>query len=123
VFDYKLGGGKNYAKRRQLASYGATLRKSGVPVAGFCYMCHGDAQKIGSWSPETRGVFAKGTKGQSAGERIDEALERLTEIGLLVSLGKYEALYDSQSCKYCDYPTICRRGERFGDYESPDGGD
>jgi hypothetical protein len=123
IFDYKLGGAKNHAKGHQLASYGFALRKSGVPIAGFCYLSHGDAQKTGSWSPETRGVFAKGTRGQSAGERIDEAFERLMDIDRLVSLGKYEAKYDSQSCKYCDYTTICRRGERYGDYEgAPDDG-
>jgi RecB family exonuclease len=123
IFDYKLGGDRDYAKQYQLASYGAALRESGVPVAGFCYLCHADAKKPGSWSPEVKDIFAKGSRGRACGEHIDDALERLEEISRLISEGKYEARYDSRLCGYCDYTTICRRGERFGDYEKPGDGE
>jgi hypothetical protein len=50
--------------------------------------------------------------------------ELLAGIDRLISSGRYEANYDSPSCRTCGYTAICRRGERRGDFEAPeDGGD
>jgi RecB family exonuclease len=118
LMDYKLGKNRNYGRSAQLASYGAALRNAGTQVIGFCYLCHGDAKKIGSWSPEMKEVFGRGTRGITCGEQFDAALERMAEAGRIIAGGRFEAKYDSPSCRFCGYTTICRRGERWGDYDA-----
>jgi RecB family exonuclease len=117
IFDYKLGKNRGYGRSHQLAAYGAALRRSGVRVAGLCYICHGDASRTGSWSPEARDIFAPGTRGAGCGEMIDEAALLMAEADNLIASGRYEANYGSPSCSNCPYTAICRRGERMGDYD------
>ncbi|MDR3280553.1 MAG: PD-(D/E)XK nuclease family protein [Synergistaceae bacterium] len=116
IFDYKLGGSSSYTKSFQLASYAETLRSSGVFIAGFCYLCHGDGKMSGSWSEEFKPVYAKSSRGSSCEEKMDMALEGLRDMEKIVDGGIYEAKYDSPRCGYCGYATICRRAERCGDY-------
>jgi RecB family exonuclease len=124
IFDYKLGKTKNYNRSYQLAAYGAALEVSGIPVIGLCYLCHGDAGKTGAWSPDVKDAFARGTRGAPCGDRIGAVPELLAGVDRLISSGRYEANYDSPSCRTCGYTAICRRGERRGDFEaSEDGGD
>jgi RecB family exonuclease len=116
VYDYKLGKSSSYAKKLQLAAYAAALRESGTNVAGFCYLCHKDGKYPGSWSPEIKNVFARTSRGPCCDEQIENALEKLREIDAIAASGKYEARYDSSLCGICNYPSVCRRGERYGDY-------
>jgi CRISPR/Cas system-associated exonuclease Cas4 (RecB family) len=121
IYDYKLGKSGGYGKKLQLAAYGAALRENGTKVAGFCYLCHRDGKNPGGWSPDIKRVFAKASRGPCCDERIENALEKLKEINAAAASGKYEARYDSPMCKTCDYPSVCRRSERYGDYAGTDG--
>ena len=119
LLDFKLGGNRNYGKSAQLAAYGAALRNAGIPVAGFFYLCHGDAKKIDSWLPGVKEIIAPRTRGATCEEGMNAALELIAEAGRIVAGGRFEANYDSESCRSCGYTTICRRGERWGDYDAP----
>ncbi|MDR1510277.1 MAG: PD-(D/E)XK nuclease family protein [Synergistaceae bacterium] len=121
IYDYKLGKSGGYGKKLQLAAYGAALRESGTRVAGFCYLCHKDGRYPGSWSPDIKRVFAKTSRSPCCDEQIENALEKLGEIDAIAASGKYEAKYDSSLCRACDYQSICRRSERYGDYAGTDG--
>jgi hypothetical protein len=120
IYDYKIGSGAGYAKRLQLASYAASLEASGVPVAGFCYLCHGDGKTPGAWSPEIGPVFAASAKITPCEEKIISAIEYMREIDAMVAEGKFEAKYDSESCPRCDYSVLCRRGEVRPEPENED---
>ncbi|MDR1138192.1 MAG: PD-(D/E)XK nuclease family protein [Synergistaceae bacterium] len=115
IYDYKLGKSKGYAKKSQLAAYAAALRESGTKVAGFCYLCHKDGRHHGSWSPDIKHVFAKTSRSPGCDEQIENVLKKLSGIDDIIASGKYEAKYDSPLCGICDFPSICRRGERYGD--------
>ncbi|MDR2780031.1 MAG: PD-(D/E)XK nuclease family protein [Synergistaceae bacterium] len=116
IYDYKLGKSGGYGKRLQLAAYAAALRESGTNVAGFCYLCHGDGKRPGSWSPDLKKIFAKASHSPCCDEQIENALEKLREIAAVAASGVYEAKYDSPMCRTCDHPSVCRRSERYGDY-------
>ena len=111
IYDYKTGSGSRYAKRLQLACYAASLQASGVTVAGFCYLCHGDGKTPGAWSPEIGPIFAATAKFDSCADKMTDALERMREIDMTLPEEKFEARYDSKSCARCDYSVLCRRGE------------
>jgi hypothetical protein len=125
IYDYKIGSGGGYAKRLQLASYAASLKASGVSVAGFCYLCHGDGKTPGAWRADIGPVFAQTAKFAACEDKITSALEYMREIDKMVSEGKFEARYGSASCRRCDYSVLCRRGEAtaepdIGDLEDAD---
>ena len=120
IYDYKIGSGAGYANRFQLASYAASLQTSGVSVAGFCYLCHGDGKAPGAWSPEIGPIFSASSKFTPCADKITSALEHMRDIDMTLPEGKFEARYDSDSCPRCDYSVLCRRGEARG---GPDAGD
>jgi hypothetical protein len=111
IYDYKIGSAASYAKRFQLASYAVSLCASGVPAAGFCYLCHGDGKTPGAWRPEIGPVFAASSKVTECADKMETAVERMREIDMTVPEGKFEARYDSESCPKCDYSVLCRQGE------------
>ncbi|MDR0764928.1 MAG: PD-(D/E)XK nuclease family protein [Synergistaceae bacterium] len=111
IYDYKIGSGAGYAKRLQLSAYAAALEASGVPVAGFCYLCHGDGKTPGAWRPEIGPVFAASSKITPCEDRITFALEQMRGIDMMLPEGNFDARYDSDSCPKCDYSVLCRRGE------------
>jgi hypothetical protein len=111
IYDYKIGSGTGYSKRLQLASYAASLQASGLSVAGFCYLCHGDGKTPGVWSPEIGPVFASSAKFSPCADKITSALEQMREIDVMLPEGKFDARYGSESCPRCDYSVLCRRGE------------
>jgi hypothetical protein len=120
IYDYKIGSDAGYSKSFQLAFYAASLQTSGVPVAGFCYLCHGDGKTPGAWSPEMGPVFAASAKFTPCADEITSALERMREIDMTLPDEKFEARYGSKSCERCEYYVLCRRGEMRGE---PDIGD
>jgi hypothetical protein len=113
IYDYKIGSNAKYAASLQLPSYAASLSASGVPVAGFCYLCHGDGLTPGAWNPETGPFFAASAKSKftPCADMITSALEYMREIDAKLPEEKFEARYDSKSCEKCDYSALCRRGE------------
>jgi hypothetical protein len=123
IYDYKIGSGAGYAKRLQLASYAAALDASGVAVAGFCYLCHGDGKTPGAWSPEIGPIFAASSKITPCAEKITSALEIMRGIDMTAAEGKFEARYGSESCPRCDYSVLCRRGEARTESDIEDLGD
>ncbi|MDR3165984.1 MAG: PD-(D/E)XK nuclease family protein [Synergistaceae bacterium] len=114
IYDYKIGSDIGYAKRLQLASYAASLEASGVTAAGFCYLCHGDGKTPGAWQPEIGPILAPSASAKkftACADKITTALEQMREIDIMVSEGRFEARYDSESCPRCDYSVLCRSGE------------
>ncbi|MDR1651591.1 MAG: PD-(D/E)XK nuclease family protein [Synergistaceae bacterium] len=122
IFDYKLGKSRSYAKTLQLASYGLSLRNSGVDVAGFSYVCLGDLVLAGAWSDVMGPIYKASSRRASCGEKIESASELLKEIDRIAAGGVFEANYGSARCGYCGYATLCRRSERGGDYDEEDDG-
>jgi RecB family exonuclease len=123
IFDYKLGGKSGYTRKIQLACYAAALRRAGKPVAGFRYVCLGDASDVGAWSAEFHEIMSPDSRGRTCEERIDTALDVMTELDAITGLGRYEARYESGMCRRCGYQTLCRRGESRGEYFDGDDGD
>ncbi|MDR1578931.1 MAG: PD-(D/E)XK nuclease family protein [Synergistaceae bacterium] len=123
IYDYKIGSGAGYAKSLQLASYAASLEASGVSVAGFCYLCHGDGKTPGAWNREFGPVFAPSAKFTVCEDKITSAIEYMREIDMTLPDEKFEARYDSDSCPRCDYSVLCRRGEAREEPGIGDAGD
>jgi RecB family exonuclease len=117
LFDYKLGSTKKYKRGAQLAAYSAALRQSGLSVAGCFYLCHGDGKFCFSGAGDG-GALKKAGGVSSAAPSDEETLAALEQISALVASGRYEANYESDMCPRCEYAVVCRRGERYGEYET-----
>jgi hypothetical protein len=115
IYDYKIGRDTGYGGRFQLASYAAALGASGMPVAGFCYLCHADGKRPGAWIPEIGKIFASSRRISKCGEKMEYALERMLEADAVIALGQFESRYGSASCGNCAYPAVCRKGEWKGE--------
>ena len=120
LVDYKLGSSGRLRGSLQLACYAAMAQLGGLEIAGYCYVSHGDARVTGVWSEATAGVYRKSRGRTQVGldERIAEALAVMREMDEAIGGGTFPARYDSSLCPRCVYQTVCRRGERFGAFNS-----
>ena len=125
IVDYKSKDAKKYMDNVQLAGYAELLLRSGVPIAGFCYIGQKEAEIRGAWLPEVTEIYK--AKSRERVWELDECVESaravMKELDESIAGGEYRAVYTPDVCKYCSYSLICRRAEMSGVYNIEDGGD
>ncbi|GHV38102.1 hypothetical protein FACS1894187_16390 [Synergistales bacterium] len=156
ILDYKLGRSESYEKKRpaSVAHLGKAMEKSGVTrdkfkyglqlsayallrdlssdtearVVGVGFLGHKDGGLSGTFEPPFDSCyFCKNAKGASLSERAEEARDAMKCAAVILKSGVFEPNYDSESCKYCDFKGVCRkgeiRGERTSSEDDENGGD
>lgn len=107
IFDYKSGPSSNYKESLQLAAYGIALAAAGVRTAASAFLCLADGKEKGASLEDAPLVFSSFTTPLAQLESdAEEALERVSES---FSTGLFPPLYESKSCRYCAYASLCRR--------------
>ncbi|GHS93079.1 hypothetical protein AGMMS50276_02520 [Synergistales bacterium] len=131
ILDYKLGKSESYEKKiasldfkygLQLSAYallynecnkGARKRE---PVVGVGFLGHGDGGLTGTFeSPFESCYKAHSVKGACMSERTEEARIAMKYVARILKSGVFEPRYDSDTCRYCDFKGVCRKGEIHGD--------
>lgn len=107
IFDYKSGPSASYKESLQLAAYGIAFAADGVRAAASAFLCLADGREKGASAEGAPPVFASFTAPLAKLEaEAEEALERVAES---FSTGLFPPLYESKSCRYCAYSSLCRR--------------
>ncbi len=114
--DYKLGRAAAYRSSLQLAAYAVLLRAAPrkEAVVGFGYLSHTDGSVRGSWTQGLDAVYEGKAGSADMEEKLAAAAAAMREIDAAFGAGCFPAQYDSTRCRYCPYPTVCRRTERYG---------
>ena len=120
IFDYKSGPSSNYKESLQLAAYGIALAASGIRTVATAFLCLADGKEKGASVEGPPSVFSSFTTllGPLASD-AEEALERVAES---FSTGFFPPLYESKSCRFCAYSSLCRRRD-FRSAESEEEGE
>ena len=109
VLDYKLGGSKTHENELQVAAYCAMLAASRKEkILGFGWLGHAGPSLSGYFSDEIFSLYAFGgtaKKRASAGERMDAALELMTEMAESVRRGEYPPGTTSKAASARPAPT------------------
>ena len=120
IFDYKSGPSASYKESLQLAAYGIALAAGGVRTVASAFLCLADGKEKGASAEGAPSVFTSfATPLAPLESDAEEALERVAES---FSTGLFPPLYESKSCRYCAYSSLCRRRD-FRSAESDEEGE
>jgi len=116
LFDYKGGPSTAFRESLQLAAYSIALAEGDdrLTALATAYLCLGDGKCAGA-AVDHAPPYIPPLKG-SLPERLDAAREELTRVAESFSTGLFPARYDSASCRFCRFQSICRKR----DFQSPD---
>ncbi len=119
IFDYKSGPTDGYKESLQLAAYGIALKSEGVLTVASAYLCLGDGKARGASLNDAPSVLSFKTPLEELGEKAEEALARVVHS---FKTGLFPPEYESKSCRWCEYSSLCRRRD-FRDAESEEEGE
>ncbi|MFA7620266.1 MAG: PD-(D/E)XK nuclease family protein [Aminobacteriaceae bacterium] len=109
IFDYKSGGSKGYTDSLQLAAYSVALAEEGVETAASVYLCLKDGKSAGAVAEDAPPISIS-IRHKSAHQLIQQtASQALDAVVKAFSTGLFPPNYESKSCRYCQYHSLCRR--------------
>ncbi len=118
LWDYKAGSAPSYGPKKQLAAYALALSEAGTSVGGFGYLTMADGGCTGAWEEDLTQALCKEAARSKASleDRIEEARDLRIQIAQAAESGRYLPNYKSDSCRFCGFAKLCRKGE-LGDNE------
>lgn len=112
LLDYKSNRADAHKKELQLAAYCVILESSSLEPYGYGWLGHGDAKLYGFFCDDDLCRAYHSPKSRTAiYENIELAKTTMRAMATAIVSGEYPAVYDSQSCRWCDFYTICRKRE------------
>lgn len=116
LFDYKSGPSTSFKESLQLAAYSIALAGGDDmrTTLATAYLCLRDGRCVGA-AADPAPPFIPSLKG-SLPDRRDAACEALDRVAESFRTGLFPARYDSASCRFCRFQSICRKR----DFQSPE---
>lgn len=114
ILDYKSNAASKHKDELQLAAYAVIKEMNGYQPIGYAWIGHKCGSLYGYFNKDAmKAVYnARAQREKKSMDEItDEAKKAMIEMAAAVKEGDYKAKYDSQSCRYCEFHTICRKRE------------
>lgn len=110
IFDYKSGKADRYGKNLQLAAYSLALKEElGRGAAATFYLALADGRLAAAKGEDAPSWVKKRDVTLPAFE--EKAIDVMTRAAESVRTGVFPPNYESERCKYCPFPSLCRRGD------------
>lgn len=128
ILDYKSNAASQHKNELQLAAYAFIKQKNGYHPAGYAWIGHRCGSLYGYFNDKKiKEAYTSSSRKNTMDNLIGEAEKAMEEMALSVKKGEYKANYDSESCRYCEFYTICRKREDLyydlnDDLDNEDGG-